>query len=180
MDLGTISSRYARALFSLAKEKGQEEAVYEDIRMLNASFTLAPTLKAALCNPIVSAEKKEELLIDAGGRETSELYKRFIRVILNHRRESCLQFITYIYIHLYRTDKRITRIIFSSAAPVSQETEKHLIEKLQKETGHRVEFSGEVKPELIGGFRLQMGNYRLDASYAGRLRDIRERLLQSK
>lgn len=180
MDLGTISSRYARALFSLAKEKGQENAVYEDIKMLNTSFTLAPALKTALCNPIVPTEKKEKLLIDASGRETSELYKRFIRLILNHRRESCLLFITYIYIHLYRTDKRITRIIFSSAAPVSEKTEKHLIEKLQQETGNIIEFSGEVKPELIGGFRLRMGNYRLDASYAGRLRDIRERLLQSK
>ena len=27
MDLGTISSRYARALFSTAKEKGEEEHV---------------------------------------------------------------------------------------------------------------------------------------------------------
>lgn len=180
MDLGTISSRYARALFSLAKEKGQADAVYEDIKMLNTSFTLAPTLKTALSNPIVPAEKKEKLLIEAGGKDTSELYKRFIRLILNHRRESCLQFITYIYIHLYRKDKRITRILFSSAAPVSKETEKHLIEKLQQETGNIIEFSGEVKPALIGGFRLRMGNYRLDASYAGRLRDIRERLLQSK
>ena len=31
MDIGTISSRYAKALFSLAKDKGQESRVYDDM-----------------------------------------------------------------------------------------------------------------------------------------------------
>lgn len=38
MDLGTISSRYARALFSLAKEKNEETRVYDDMKMLKQSF----------------------------------------------------------------------------------------------------------------------------------------------
>ena len=42
MDLGTISSRYAQALFTLAKDKGEEERVYEDMKMLKQSFLLTP------------------------------------------------------------------------------------------------------------------------------------------
>ena len=34
MDIGTISSRYAKALFSLAKEKGLETRVYDDMKIL--------------------------------------------------------------------------------------------------------------------------------------------------
>ncbi len=34
MDIGTISSRYAKALFSLAKDKEQESRVYDDMKML--------------------------------------------------------------------------------------------------------------------------------------------------
>lgn len=70
--------------------------------------------------------------------------------------------------------------MFSSAVPVNEATQRHLIDRLTQETGDTIEFTGEVKPELIGGFRLQMGNYRLDASYASQLRDIRERLLENK
>ena len=81
---------------------------------------------------------------------------------------------------MYRKDKRISRVLFSSAASVAEATEKHLIERLHQLTGHTIEFVGGVKPELIGGFRLQLDNDRLDASYATRLRDIRERLLERK
>ena len=34
MDVGTISSRYVKALFSLAKDKRQEDRVYDDMKML--------------------------------------------------------------------------------------------------------------------------------------------------
>lgn len=180
MDLGTISSRYARALFSLAMEKKEETRVYDDMKMLKESFLLFPELKETLRNPIVSVADKEKLLINAGGIEVCDLYKRFIRMVLNHKRESCLPFMTYIYIYLYRKEKKITRIRFSVATPIQENTQKHLIEKLQQETGNIIEFSGEVKPELIGGFCLQIGNYRLDASYASQLKHIREQLLQRK
>lgn len=45
MDIGTISSRYAKALFSLAKEKGLETRVYDDMKMLADSFSLEPGLR---------------------------------------------------------------------------------------------------------------------------------------
>ena len=109
MNLGTISSRYARALFSLAMEKKEETRVYDDMKMLKESFLLFPELKETLQNPIVSVADKEKLLINAGGIEVCDLYKRFIRVVLNHKRESCLPFMTYIYIYLYRKEKKITQ-----------------------------------------------------------------------
>ena len=174
MDLGTISSRYARALFSLAMEKKEETRVYDDMKMLKESFLLFPELKETLQNPIVSVADKEKLLI------VCDLYRKFIHMVLSHKRESCLPLIVYFFIYLYRKEKKITRIRFSAATPIQENTQKHLIEKLQQETGNIIEFSGEVKPELIGGFCLQIGNYRLDASYASQLKHIREQLLQRK
>lgn len=180
MDLGTISSRYARALFDSAKEAGQDTLVYNDMKMLLQSFMLTPELKEALQNPLVNKEQKNSLLIQAGGVHVCDLYKRFIQMVLNHKREDSMSFISYNYIQLYRKDRKITRIKFSSANEILEDTQKHLIDKLQKETGNVIEFSGEVKPELIGGFCLEIGNYRLDASYASQLKNIRKQLLQSK
>jgi F-type H+-transporting ATPase subunit delta len=179
MDIGTISSRYAKALFSLAKEKGQEKRVYDDMKMLADSFSLEPELRVALGNPIIPAEEKRKLLTAAGGIEVSDLYERFIRLVLGHKRENLLLFMAHIYIHLYRIDKRITRVQFSTAVPVGEEVKEHLRNKLKEETGS-TEFSGIVQPELIGGFRLRIGNYRIDASYATQLRDIRSRLLENR
>ena len=175
-----ISSRYAKALFSFAKEKGKEELVYKEIKNLLDAFAREPKLKEALENPIVSLGKKEQLLQTAGGEEVSDLYVRFIKMVLEHKRESFLPFIAQVYIHLYRNDKKVQKVLFSTAVPVSEEVKEHLSNKLKKETGCTIEFNGNVEPELLGGFRLRIGNYRIDASYATQLRDIRSRLLENR
>lgn len=180
MDIGTISSRYAKALFSIAKEKGQEDRVYDDMKMLAESFSLEPELRVALSNPIIPAKEKLRLLISAGGIEVCDLYTRFIHLVLGHKRESYLPFISYTYMHLYRKDKKIVRVQFSTAVPVDEKVKEHLEKKLKEETGSSIEFSGFVKPELIGGFRLRIGNYRIDASYKAQLQHIRSRLLENR
>ena len=67
MDIGTLSFRYAKALFSLAKDKGLEEQVYENMKMLSDSFLRERSLQEALVNPLVSTAAKEKLLVTAGG-----------------------------------------------------------------------------------------------------------------
>lgn len=151
MDIGTISSRYAKALFSLAKDKEQESRVYDDMKMLADSFSMEPELRGALSNPIVSVPEKVKLLTAAGGIEVCELYSRFINLVLAHKRETLLPFIAYIYIHLYRKEKKITRVRFDTAVAVDDAVKSHLQDKLRKETGCTIEFSGHVEPELIGG-----------------------------
>lgn len=180
MDVGTISSRYARALFSLAKEKGQENRVYDDMKMLADSFAMEPGLKVALGNPILSMEEKVKLLTAAGGVEVCDLYTRFIQLVLSHKRETLLHLIAHIYLDLYREDRKITCVQFDTAAPVDEAIKAHLREKLKEGTGRTIELDGQVQPELIGGFRLRIGNYRIDASYATQLRDIRDRLLENR
>lgn len=180
METGTISSRYAKALYSLAKENREEDRVYKDMKMLSQSFSLEPKLKVVLGNPIISENEKAKLLIAAGGIEVSELYKRFIKLVLLQKREEYLPFMTHNYIHLYRQDKRITRVQFCTAVPVCDKVKQHIQDKLKEETGCTVEFSGITQPELIGGFRLRIGNIRIDASYATQLKEIHNRLLENR
>ncbi|WP_293712534.1 F0F1 ATP synthase subunit delta [uncultured Parabacteroides sp.] len=178
MDVGTISSRYVKALFSLAKEKKQETRVYDDMKMLATSFEQEPGLKAVLDNPIFPPEEKVKLLTTAAGLEVSELFTRFIRLVLQHKRESLLLLMTHIYIHMYRKDKKITRVLFKTPVPVDEATQEHLKRRLQEETGNTIEFTGVLRPELIGGFVLRIGNIRIDASYSRQLREIKNKLIE--
>lgn len=180
MDVGTISTRYARALFSLAKDEGKETRVYSDMKMLADSFIAEPGLSTTLGNPILRGTDKERLLTAAAGIEVCELYTRFIQLVLKHKRETLLLFISYSYIRMYRKDKKITRVQFNTAVPVGEEIQKHLETRLLKTTEGTIEFTRNVKPALIGGFILRIGNYRIDASYASQLRNIRRQLLDNK
>ena len=143
MDVGTISSRYVKALFSLAKEKQQETRVYDDMKMLAVSFEQEPGLKVVLDNPIFPEEEKVKLLTTAAGLEVCDLFTRFIRLVLQRKA-----------------------------------TREHLKKRLQEETGDTIEFTGVIRPELIGGFVLRIGNIRIDASYSRQLREIRNKLIE--
>ncbi|WP_085536511.1 F0F1 ATP synthase subunit delta [Massilibacteroides vaginae] len=178
MDAGTISSRYAKALLSLAKEKGEETRVYEDMKMLAISFENEAGMKTVVDNPIFPEEEKVKLLTTAAGLHVCELFTRFIRLVLKHKRENLLSLMTHNYIHRYRKDKKITRILFKTPVPANEATRKLLKQQLQKETGETIEFTGVVRPELIGGFVLFIDNIRIDASYARQLREIRNKLIE--
>ncbi len=178
MDVGTISSRYVKALFSLAKEKQQETRVYDDMKMLAVSFEQEPGLKVVLDNPIFPEEEKVKLLTTAAGLEVCDLFTRFIRLVLQRKRESLLPLMAYIYIHMYRKHKKITRVLFKTPVPVDEATREHLKKRLQEETGDTIEFTGVIRPELIGGFVLRIGNIRIDASYSRQLREIRNKLIE--
>lgn len=178
MDVGTISYRYVKALFSLAKDKLQEDRVYDDMMMLAVSFSEEPGLKAVLDNPIFPEEEKVKLLTTAAGLDVCDLFNRFIRLVLQHKRESLLPLMTHSYIRMYRKDKKITRVLFKTPVPVDEATQEHLKERLKEETGNTIEFIGVIRPELIGGFVLRIGNTRIDASYARQLREIRNQLIE--
>ena len=58
---------------------------------------------------------------------------------ISHKRETLLPFIAYIYIHLYRKEKKITRVRFDTAVTVDDAVKSHLQDKLRKETGCTIE-----------------------------------------
>ncbi len=157
MDVGTISSRYVKALFSLAKDTKTETRVYEEMKMLAKSFEEEPELRTVLRNPLVAMKEKETLLATAAGGNACDLFVRFARLVIQRRRESLLPLMAHIYISMYREDKKITRVLFETPVTVDEETVEHLRTRLKEETGNTIEFVGAVKPELIGGFVLRIG-----------------------
>ncbi len=162
----------------MAKDTKAETEVYNEMKMLAEGFQEEPKLESVLRNPLLAMEEKAKLLTTAAGGSVSELFARFIRLVLQKGRESMLPLMARIYIRMYREDKKITRVLFETPEPISEATEEHLKKRLKEETGNTIEFSGATKPELIGGFVLRIGGYRLDASYAGQLREIRNQLIE--
>lgn len=178
MDIGIISARYAHALFDFAKGRQTETRLYNDIKMLAISFETEPTLKEALGNPVLSSKDKIQLLTNAAGIEVCTEFERFIRLVLQHKRENLLQIICLIYIALYRKEKHINRVYLYTAVPLSNQLKERLSHEIQSEIGGTIEFSEHIKPELIGGLVLRMNNYQMDASIATQLKRVKRQLME--
>lgn len=193
---GSIANRYARALFEEARDTFGDEQVYEHIQTMNASLKAEPELQVALANPHVSQEMKYRLLMTAAGVNcgawTKEgtvpkvesysptLFSRFLRLVLEHHREDKIRLIGLVYCDLYREYHKIDRVLLETAVPVDDDTVEHLINRIKSQTGREVECEQIVKPSIIGGFRLRIGDNRYDHSYQTKLEKIKQRLCLTK
>ena len=178
MDIGVISVRYARALLKSAAEAKQEEKVYAEMQKLAESYLRVPELRHTIDNPMLDKDKKESLLVTACGETSakagkiSELTRRFLHLVLQEGRESALQVMANSYITLYRQQKNIIRGRLITAAAVSAATEQKMRQMVENKTQGTVEFQTEVNPDIIGGFILEYGTYRMDASVKNKLKSI--------
>ena len=190
---GSVAIRYARALYQEAQAQDVDKQIYEYLGVLYSSMKATPDLQITLTNPIVKDEQKFKLLATASGinEEVAKnggkalagqsahltLYSRFLRLVLQHKRESNIRLMILVYRDMYRDAHNIDRIIFETAVPASPEVLDKLKERVKAKTGRGVECDVRVRPSLIGGFRLRIGDIRYDYSYATKLEKIKKKLL---
>ena len=176
MDIGVISTRYARALLKSATDGKLEEQVYQEMMTLAKSYTEVPALRQTIDNPMLEKSKKQTLLETAAGGSPSKLTQSFIALVLKEDRENMVQFMAYSYVTLYRKQKNVIRGKLTTAARVSAETELKMRQMVESKTQGTVEFETEVNPDIIGGFILEYDTYRMDASVKTKLNTILNQL----
>ena len=169
-----IASRYAKSLLDLARERGSLAAVTENIRHFQASVRNRD-LSLLLASPVVSTSKKQQVLNALFG-DYDQLTKAFINIVTDKRREEVLPDIANAYIEQYNKEEGISKLKVTSAAPLN-DTAINAIESKLREAGlltDKVELEQAVDAELLGGFVVEVGDKRFDASAAHQLTTMRK------
>lgn len=178
MNTGRISARYAKALYEFAAENGQDGKVYEEMKALsNVMFDL-PEINKTLLNPIVTAEKKKELLTTAVGTNVSAEFKRFLDFVIEKRREAYFHNISLVYQDIYRKANNIVIGKLTTATEIGEEEQMKMKKLVADITNSNVDFVTNIDDNIVGGFILQVGTYQLDASVSSQLRNIKGELIR--
>lgn len=186
MDLGLLPSRYAKALFDSACEKGLSFGVYEAMLNLEGAFGSkgGSDLTSAVTNPYVGEAEKISLISSACGRVSDNqasvdaLIKDFVKLLFHNRRLTLVRAIALSYIGLYRKKNGIRRVTVEWASQPDSSTESRMMDLVQKHIGTgTMEYDSKVNPQLIGGYRIAVDNERLDASVANEFNQLRQQLL---
>ena len=174
MDIGIISSRYARALLSFAIENKEEQQVYAEMQHLGDCFVQLPKIQQTLQNPVISNDNKLKLLLAATmvKDEVSPSTSRFCQLIIAQNRCDIMQFVATSYIAQYRKHCGITKSRFIVPAPVSDATLARMKTIVQQAVNGQVEFETVVDATIGGGFILEYDTYRVDASLKTQLQKI--------
>jgi F-type H+-transporting ATPase subunit delta len=170
-----LAGRYAKSLLDLSIEKGQLEAVYKDMRFMQAVCTGSRELVGILKSPVIKADKKDKILEAITAGKIGVIMASFNKLLIRKGREAYLPEIVTAFIRQYKDLKGIHTVKLTTAMPVSEELKKVILDKIRSSTDmQKLELDSEVREELIGGFILEIGDQLIDTSVAFDLNNIRK------
>ena len=177
MDNGRISVRYARALFQLAQEQHCEEAIYDGLTRFAHNYLLAiAQFNEVLADPIVAQEEKVKLIEMAIGEPVHDTLKQFIAFVVDQKREDKMFFIAMKYMEMYRMKHHILSTQVTTATELPEATYDKIKAFVKQTFDADAEIDVKIDPSLIGGFILDIENARMDASVAGQLNALKNKL----
>lgn len=177
MNNGKISVRYARALYNTAKESGCDKEIYEQLGVFVKLYEEnMAEMNAAFDNPVIDKEDRRNLLLTAMGSEISPCLKDFVDLVVERHREDKMYLMAKKYEELYREENKILQTRITTATQLNPATLEEIRKCVEHDFDANVEMSETIDPSLIGGFVLDVGDERYDASIARQLRLLKKNL----
>jgi len=171
-----VHRTYARALFDAAKEKGRLKEVSGELGDFAAAVRDVPELRAVLRNPELAPETKADIVAEIIG-EADQLLRNFLRLAAEKGRIGEIAEIARELDRLMAAEEGRLDVELSTAYELSESDAKAILKQIQEASGRKVEATRKVDPGLIGGFVLQAGSMRVDASVRGRIERLRRELV---
>ena len=172
-----IAVRYAKALFSIAKNDAEIEKIKMDVDFI-AGICKNRDFRAMLNSPVIRTNKKEAIFKDIFDGATSKDTLLFLNVLIQNRRESNLPEICDSFNDLYNKHKSIMVVYVNSAVALSDTERNKITELVKNHTKCSVQLHETVDSKLIGGFILRFGDSQIDNSVTSKLSRVKQQLTQ--
>jgi F-type H+-transporting ATPase subunit delta len=138
-----------------------------------------PELRSVLRNPQLDSRDKADLLEQLVG-DADELVRNFLKLTAEKGRIGEIEEIARELDRLVAVEERRLNVELTTAYELSEEEAQGILRQIEQATSRTVEATRKVDPSLIGGFVLQAGSMRVDASIRGRINSLRKELVTSR
>ena len=151
----------------------------EELADFAAAVHDVPELRSALRNPQLEPRTKVAVLDELVG-ESDPLLRNFLRLVAEKGRIGSIEEIAREFDRLMAREERRLNVELTTARELSDDEARELLQQIEKTSGRKIEATRRVDPNLIGGFVLQAGSMRVDASVRGRLEGLRQELVRGR
>jgi F-type H+-transporting ATPase subunit delta len=168
-----LAERYAAALFELADERRELDAVAGDLRELRAMLAESGDLLRLVRSPVLTrAEQGKAMAAIASDAKLSQLTSDFIGVVAANRRLFAVPAMIAAFLaKLAERHGEVTAEV-TAAQPLSEAQQNTLGDQLRRVVGSNVAVEVRVDPSLLGGMVLKIGSRMVDGSLKGQLQRL--------
>jgi F-type H+-transporting ATPase subunit delta len=173
-----IAEVYARALFEAAVDGGELDEIQQQLGVWTDALAQNKNLQTFFFSPRFSpAEKKEAIrrVIEGG----NERFVNFLELLAERHRLPATFRIRRDFDELWREEHRMLPVEVTSAVELDDALVRSIGDRIETQTGRRIELTSRVDPDIIGGIVLRVGNKVLDASIHGRLERLRRQITRA-
>ena len=173
-----LAQVYAHALFEVASENGVLDDVREQLGQFADELDQNRDLQIFLFSPYFSSQEKKDgirKIVDGA----DERFLNFLELLAERHRMPAIFRIRRAYDALWRKENRLLPVTVTSAVELDEGLVRGLGERIEEQTGKKVELTSKVDADVLGGLVLQVGNMVLDASIRNRLEQLRKQVARA-
>jgi F-type H+-transporting ATPase subunit delta len=175
-----LASRYAKAVYTQAKETGEQDALFSEMRAFDQSFGSDKEINEYLSTPLVRPTDKVKALEGMLAKvKVSETLKNFLLLLAKKDRLALFHDIVNAYEIIADEAHGVTRGTVRSATVLGPEDRKRIEELVSKATKKQVILTYKEDPALVGGLVAEVGSFTFDDSITSHLKRINEQLTRS-
>lgn len=175
-----LASRYARALYNLAKEKNEQDVVFEQMRVLEQAFDSDPVIMEFIASPLIRPTDKVKAFEALNAKVAlSEALQNFLLLLTKKNRLSVFKDILSAYQMIADEAHGVTRGVVRSATVLGPDERKRISELVSRATKKQVILTYKEDPALLGGLVAEVGSYTFDDSLISHLTRMNEQLTRA-
>ena len=173
----SASLQYANALADVVLEQGAAEPVRKQLAEFVRLYEESANLRNFLASPAVERETKHAVIEKLGARlGASKVIRNFLFVVIDNRRIHSLPEILESFERVLQQREGVAEAEVASAAEMNESQKASLMKTLERATGKKIVAKYSLKPELLGGAVVRIGDTIYDGSVRTQLNQLRARL----
>lgn len=172
-----IAGRYATALFELARDAGELDAVAADLDNIEAAIAEAPDFASLLRSPLFNRDEQGKgvaAVLAALG--ASDLIRRFVGLVARNRRLFALSGMIAGFRNLLARHRNEVLAEVVSATPLNPAQLESIRAALAQASKGKIRLNTKVDASLIGGVVVKLGSRMVDASIRTKLNTLKTQM----
>jgi F-type H+-transporting ATPase subunit delta len=172
-----VTTRFATALFELARDKGALAEVQSDVDAL-AKLLATPQARRLFDGRVPFDEKRKVIESAASGKH--RLTSNFLRMLVDKRRIEVLQGLPEAFRRRALAERNTVEGVVEAPRALGPGELAEITVALKSLLGKEVLLESRTNPDLLAGVRVFVDNRLIDQSAVGRLEGLRGKLLRTR
>lgn len=171
----SLAGRYASALFDLARDERQIDAVGKSLDLLSQALVDSRDFSELVASPLIDRKQAGKAFAAVGDQlGIDAVTKNFLGVLARNGRKNQLQAVIRAFRRLAAEHRGEATAEVVSAHPLKDDQLAALKQQLRSRAGREVAIETRVDPEILGGIVVKLGSQMIDASIRTKLNRLAE------